>query len=468
MRLAIDDFGTGYSSLAYLKRLPIDVLKIDQSFVRALTTDPADATITQTIVQLAAGLNLTTIAEGVETLEQLLLLGSYGCSRMQGFLFGKPVPARDLRDAGSRTRRSAGSRASGARPHRQTPDPPGPRPNRGPTRRDARGGLPPCPGAPTMPREGAPSAAPRDPPVGEPRILDPAPRSRAAPDASPSTRAAAASAQLPAALEHLIARQRLEVARVEEVTSLRRRESPRRTFRIELADGGLLKARTHRHEEVTERMSRWLPLLATRGFGALRATEGIASLEEWVVGDPVDPADAEAAEWAGALLGTCHAVLPVEVLSEGDPRLVRWGEDALRWIEAIHAAGHLAAAECERLAAKLEALRPHSARWGLYHGDFSPDNLVAGASGVRCVDNTTVRPHLLEVDPGFTFNRWPLNGAVRERFLHGYRRHADPALFLANEPYWRIGAALRSAAYRVRERMGDVGLPLAEIALLVA
>ena len=92
VRLAIDDFGTGYSSLAYLKRLPIDVLKIDQSFVRALTTDPADATITQTIVQLAAGLNLTTIAEGVETLEQLLLLGSYGCSRMQGFLFGKPVP----------------------------------------------------------------------------------------------------------------------------------------------------------------------------------------------------------------------------------------------------------------------------------------------------------------------------------------------------------------------------------------
>lgn len=93
VRLAIDDFGTGYSAMSYLKRLPIDVLKIDQSFVRALTTDPADATITETIVQLAGGLNLTTIAEGVETLEQLLLLGSYGCNRMQGYLFGKPVPA---------------------------------------------------------------------------------------------------------------------------------------------------------------------------------------------------------------------------------------------------------------------------------------------------------------------------------------------------------------------------------------
>ena len=97
VRLAIDDFGTGYSALAYLKRLPIDVLKIDQSFVRTVTTDPADATITETIVQLASGLNLTTIAEGVETLEQLLLLGSYGCKRMQGYLFGKPVPAEIFR-----------------------------------------------------------------------------------------------------------------------------------------------------------------------------------------------------------------------------------------------------------------------------------------------------------------------------------------------------------------------------------
>ena len=93
VRLAIDDFGTGYSALAYLKRLPIDVIKIDQSFVRTVTSDLADATITEMIVKLASGLNLTTIAEGVETLEQLLLLGSYGCTRMQGFLFGKPVPA---------------------------------------------------------------------------------------------------------------------------------------------------------------------------------------------------------------------------------------------------------------------------------------------------------------------------------------------------------------------------------------
>jgi diguanylate cyclase (GGDEF)-like protein len=93
VRISIDDFGTGYSALSYLKRLPVDVLKIDRSFVRDVTTDPVNATITETIVQLARGLGLTTVAEGVETPEQLLLLGSYGCHRLQGFLFGRPVAA---------------------------------------------------------------------------------------------------------------------------------------------------------------------------------------------------------------------------------------------------------------------------------------------------------------------------------------------------------------------------------------
>ena len=91
VRISIDDFGTGYSALSYLKQLPVDVLKIDQSFVRAVATDPADATITSTIVQMARALNLTTIAEGVETTEQMQLLASYGCSRMQGHLFSEAI-----------------------------------------------------------------------------------------------------------------------------------------------------------------------------------------------------------------------------------------------------------------------------------------------------------------------------------------------------------------------------------------
>lgn len=96
VHLAVDDFGTGYSALAYLKDLPVDLLKIDRSFVESLMVDPASATIVQAIVHMAKGLNLTTVAEGVEEHDQMLLLGSYGCHRVQGYLFGRPVPAAEF------------------------------------------------------------------------------------------------------------------------------------------------------------------------------------------------------------------------------------------------------------------------------------------------------------------------------------------------------------------------------------
>ena len=302
--------------------------------------------------------------------------------------------------------------------------------------------------------------------AGDPRILDRAPRPDA-PLASPASRAAESTA-LPAPLAALLARERMTPVGVLEVTSLRRREGPRRTFCIELAGGERVKGRTHREPAVAERMSRWLPALAAHGYAALRAAHGSATLEEWVVGEALDPADASSAERAGELLGACHAALPVEIVPARDARLAGFREDARGWIEAIHAAGHVTAARAQRIAAELEARAADGARWGLYHGDFSPENLVVDASRVRCVDNTTVRPHLLEIDAGFSVNRWPLRGAVRERFFAGYRRRGDPSLFLASEGFWRLGAALRSAAYRVRERTGDVELPLREIDALVA
>ncbi|MBB3223012.1 bifunctional diguanylate cyclase/phosphodiesterase [Pseudoduganella umbonata] len=93
VKLAIDDFGTGYSSLAHLKRFAVDVLKIDQAFVRDLTIDPDDAAIVTTIIALAANLNLQVISEGVETVDQLSFLREHGCSQMQGYYFSRPVPA---------------------------------------------------------------------------------------------------------------------------------------------------------------------------------------------------------------------------------------------------------------------------------------------------------------------------------------------------------------------------------------
>jgi EAL domain-containing protein (putative c-di-GMP-specific phosphodiesterase class I) len=92
VRFSMDDFGTGYSSLAYLSQLPLDQVKIDQSFVRNIGVKPTDAVIVQTIIGMANNLGLNVIAEGVETLEQRDFLERNGCPNYQGYLFGKPVP----------------------------------------------------------------------------------------------------------------------------------------------------------------------------------------------------------------------------------------------------------------------------------------------------------------------------------------------------------------------------------------
>jgi EAL domain-containing protein (putative c-di-GMP-specific phosphodiesterase class I) len=96
VRLSIDDFGTGFSSLSYLKRLPIDTIKIDKSFIRDIKTDANDAAIITAIIKMSHSLNFKVIAEGVETAEQLAYLKQYECDEIQGFYFSQPLTAEDF------------------------------------------------------------------------------------------------------------------------------------------------------------------------------------------------------------------------------------------------------------------------------------------------------------------------------------------------------------------------------------
>lgn len=89
---AVDDFGTGYSSLAYLKRLPVDTIKIDRSFIRDIMADAADGAIVDGIITMSDRLGFDVVAEGVETGEQLALLRARGCKRFKGFYRGQPAP----------------------------------------------------------------------------------------------------------------------------------------------------------------------------------------------------------------------------------------------------------------------------------------------------------------------------------------------------------------------------------------
>ena len=93
VELAIDDFGTGYSSLSYLRRMPVDVLKIDRSFVGDLGRDPRQASIIEAVVNLADALGMSVTAEGIEDPDQLSFLAGTGCEHGQGFLFSRPIPA---------------------------------------------------------------------------------------------------------------------------------------------------------------------------------------------------------------------------------------------------------------------------------------------------------------------------------------------------------------------------------------
>jgi len=96
IKVSIDDFGTGYSSLAYLRKLPIDKIKIDRSFITEVASNDSDMTIVKSMIELSHGLGKRVLAEGVETVEQLNVLRNLGCDAVQGYFINKPLPEEKL------------------------------------------------------------------------------------------------------------------------------------------------------------------------------------------------------------------------------------------------------------------------------------------------------------------------------------------------------------------------------------
>jgi EAL domain-containing protein (putative c-di-GMP-specific phosphodiesterase class I) len=99
MRVAIDDFGTGYASFSYLRRLPVDEVKLDRSFVRDITTDARGAQLVRSMIELAHSLEIRVVAEGVEDNATLAMLADMGCDFAQGYHIGRPMPAKAFTDA---------------------------------------------------------------------------------------------------------------------------------------------------------------------------------------------------------------------------------------------------------------------------------------------------------------------------------------------------------------------------------
>jgi hypothetical protein len=264
----------------------------------------------------------------------------------------------------------------------------------------------------------------------------------------------------PPDLSALLEREGLEVSRSEEITPLPGHTTPRRTFRIELTDGRVVKGRIVRDAETASRMQRWLPLLPEDRFPRLLATRGTATLEAWSSGRPCREADDSTLETSGALLGEIHGLLEPEEVSASDDRLTAWFKDIEGWIEELRRGGSLSDEYAGRVLARAGDTRPARATWGLRHGDFCGENLVVSDRGLCCIDNATVAPGILESDLAQTFYRWPMTARKRERFLLGYRRHAVPTRFLEHEGFWTIAAALRSATVRLRGDTGAIDAPL--------
>jgi thiamine kinase-like enzyme len=252
-------------------------------------------------------------------------------------------------------------------------------------------------------------------------------------------------------LERLI-RQRSASLRDAIPISVLTAEQRRGAFRLEFCDGTTLKGRRLETVHQAETVWRWSQL-QPRSAPVARVLEqrSEALLEEWISGSTLarGVTSSETGHAAGALLGQLHRLAAPARVSRR-PVKVRWIDESLASDKLVDA-GLLHETEAREADVLARASAPEAAEWGLTHFDFCAENLILEPRrGLVLVDNETVGEHWYDCDLARTWYRWPMNSTAFAAFLEGYRKHRDPAEFVAHFSFWSVCVLLRSAAYRHR------------------
>ncbi len=245
----------------------------------------------------------------------------------------------------------------------------------------------------------------------------------------------------------------------------------RAAFRLELADGRVLKGRRVDDEACAARVERLWPLLDPRHFPRLLGRRGVALLSEWVDGVPVAEspgAGPDLCRQAGALHGALHCT--TAPADEHAAALVRWEDGPARRrreIEVLVAAGGLDPATAAAARAAVGEGRPAAAELGLAHGDLCADNLVVAEGRIRVVDTEGLRVAPVDHDLARTWYRWPMTAAEWQAYCEGYRRFRGVHAFGRHFVHWAVTVLVESAVFRLRAGAA-ADEPLARLRALLA
>ena len=233
-------------------------------------------------------------------------------------------------------------------------------------------------------------------------------------------------------------------------------------FRLDFADGGVLKAcrlvnadKAIEVEAIAATLGPLAPGVVARG--------GEWLLTEWIAGDTL-----AAAAWSDALLHRCGAAQAlvhrrvVDGMDAPDRAVARWRRNTLQVLTDLGAADVLTPGEVTRLAELVQRHAPASCEMGMSLSDYCPENIVCRADGEPClIDLETLSVTPCDYDLGRTWYRWPMSAAQRAAYLGGYAVHRDPTAFLAHRPFWLAAALIQGAWFRHQFRRDGLAVPVA-------